>query len=338
MRDHGWMRLRWFVGLVVVGAIVAGVVFFLSDDENEPGSARVLPLLGVEGDVPDRSVLAVKIDGTERGRPQTGLAQADVVYEELTEGGLTRLLALYHSEDPETVGPVRSARSTDISLLADLENPLFAWSGANATFEAAVDAAALVDVGLASVPEAYERNSDRQAPYNLYASPEELRAAGADLAAVRAPTPLFSYLGRRETLDGPEVETVRGVTLAGGELTTSIAWDWDQESGTWLRSQDGSPHVDDRDERIGATNVVVRLTEYRDTGLTDSAGSPVPEAVTVGEGDVLVLSDGKAQSGRWHQPTMGAPTTYTDAEGNELRLKPGKTWVEVLPPGTAEPY
>lgn len=332
-------RLGWLVGLVVVGAAaVAVVVFFGLDDEDEPEGTRVLPLLGTEGDVPDRAALAVKVDGTEQGRPQTGLAQADIVYEELTEGGLTRLLALYHSDDPETVGPVRSARSTDIALLAELEDPLFAWSGANETFRAAVEAADLLDVGLAAVPEAYERNTDLPAPYNLYASPEQLRSAGADLAEVRSPAPLFAYLSQDEALDGPEAETVRGVTLSGGGLAGSIEWAWDEDSQTWLRSQDGSPHVDDKDERISATNVVVWLTEYEDTGLTDSAGSPVPEAVTVGEGDVLLLSDGKAQPGRWHQPSAGAPTTYTDTDGNQLRLTPGQTWVEVLPPDTAELY
>lgn len=328
-------RIGWLLALVVLGAVAAGAFLLLRDGDDEEPTASILPLLGTDGEVPARSVLAVKIDGTERGRPQSGLAQADIVYEELTEGGLTRLLALYHSQDPETMGPVRSARSTDIALLAPLSDPLFSWSGANATFQAAVEAADLVDVGLAAVPEAYERNTQRRAPYNLYASPEELRSAGAELAEVRPPSPLFSYLGSGDVPDSSDVEEAGGVTLSGAGLSTSIEWDWDDEAGLWLRSQDGTPHVDADGDRVTATNVLVWMTPYQDTGLTDSAGNPVPEAMTVGEGDALLLTAGRAQPGRWNRSSEGAPAVFTDTDGAQLRLTPGRTWVEVLPPGSA---
>jgi hypothetical protein len=339
---------------VAVVAVVA-VVVTSSDDESPPGPRPegTLPLLGTPGEVPQRPALAVKIDTTAGGRPQTGLTRADVVFEEVVEGGLTRLLAVYHSQDPEAVGPVRSARSTDISLLADLGRPLFAWSGANPTFADAVATADLIDVGAAAAPDAYRRAPDRPAPYDLYAAPGTLRAAGDAAAGGAAgeggagggaesaagsggpPPPLFEYRPAGRPRSGPGVQPATNYrTTVSGMLSTEIAWDWDQPSGSWVRTQDGTPHVDAAGERVRAANVIVRTTPYRDSGVRDSVGAVVPEAETVGEGDVLLLSGGQAQPGRWHQPSEDAPTTYTATDGTPLRLAPGPTWVEVLPPDT----
>lgn len=321
-------------------AILAAVGWVLVQNGDEPGELdepeAVLPLLGTSGDVPARPALGVKIDTTTGGRPQTGLVQADIVFEEMVEGGLTRLLAVYHSQAPDTVGPIRSARSTDISLLDELGRPLFAWSGANPTFAEAVRAADIIDTGFAAVSDAYRRSDDRRPPYNLYAAPEELWAAAteSDQEAGLPPT-LFTYRAEGEALDAPGAEPAEGYAITGGELTTSIRWDWDPQTGTWLRTQDGAPHVDDEGTPVSAANVLIRATPYRDTGIRDSTGAVVPEADTVGEGDAWLLTDGKIQPGRWHKPDPDAPTTYTSQDGTPLRLTPGPSWIEVLPPNTA---
>jgi hypothetical protein len=325
--------------LFVAAATVAALLTRGGDKGAETPSSTppsVLPLLGTTGQVPPRAALGVKIDDTERGRPQSGLAQADVVFEEMVEGGLTRLLVVFQSQDPDAVGPVRSARSTDLFILAELGRPLFAWSGANPTFAAAVEAADLLDVGVGAAPDAYRREPDRRAPYNLYATPELLRAAVAnDDAASVPPPPLSSYRDEGAPLAGPGVEPVTGFrTTAAGGLSTGIAWDWDAGSATWLRSQDGTTHVDRDGQRLGAANVIVRFTPYRDSGVRDSVGAVVPEADAVGEGDAWLLSDGHLQRGRWSKPSADAPTTYVDGDGAPLRLAPGQTWVEVLPPGS----
>jgi hypothetical protein len=328
--------------LVLVAAVAVAVLLTRSGGDGaespSPAAPTVLPLLGTRGQVPPRAALGVKLDDTERGRPQTGLAQADVVFEEMVEGGLTRLLAVYQSQDPDTVGPVRSARSTDLFILAELGKPLFAWSGANPTFAAAVEAADLLDVGVGAVPDAYRRDPDRPAPYNLYAAPAQLRTAVADDDAASVPPPqLFTYRDEGAPLSGPGVEPATAFRSTGaGGLSTRIAWDWDAGSATWLRSQDGTPHVDRDGRRIGVANVIVRFTPYRDSGVRDSVGAVVPEADAVGEGDAWLLSDGQLQRGRWSKPSADAPTTYVDSEGAPLRLAPGQTWVEVLPPGSGE--
>jgi Protein of unknown function (DUF3048) N-terminal domain/Protein of unknown function (DUF3048) C-terminal domain len=351
--------------VVMVGLEDDTVVFGPpTSSTSAPPAPGVLPLLGIAGDVPQRAALAVKIENTERGRPPTGLVQADVVFEEVVEGGLTRLLAVYQSQDPETVGPVRSARSTDLLILTELGRPLFAWSGANATFAAAVEAADLVDVGFEAADDAYRRDDGRRAPYNLYASPEELRAAASEAdadaneaeaeaeaneaeadaseaeadASATPPDPLFEYRAAGMVLAGPGVVTASSFTAGGpsspeaASLATSIRWDWDPAAGVWVRTQDGTPHIDDAGTPVTAVNVVIRSTPYHDSGVRDSVGAVVPEAAMVGEGEAWLLSSGQAQPGRWHKPSADAPTTYTDLDGAPLLLAPGQTWVEVLPP------
>lgn len=327
--------------LALVAVLLLPLAAFLAlgrgDDDPAPPPAgtepapdtETLPLLGAAGEVPDRPALAVKVDDTDGGRPQANLAAADVVVEEVVEGGLTRLVVVYHSQAPERVGPVRSARSTDIPLLAELERPAFAWSGANPTFAAAVRQADVIDVGLAAAPDAYRRSDDRRAPYNLYASATDLWAAAEDGNPDAGPPPaLFTYG------DGAG-EAVGGFDTAGSPgLATDIRWAWDDRAGAWARTQDGTAHVDDDGTQVTAANVVVRFTPYRDSGVRDSAGGVVPEAVAVGEGAAWLLRDGRVQRGRWAKGAPEGPTTYTDASGEPLAFAPGRTWVEVLAPGT----
>ncbi len=331
--------------VAVLAALVTVLVVAGGDDRSQtrapssspPGGATVLPLLGTPGRVPAHAALAVKIDNTERGRPPTGLTRADVVYEEVVEGGLTRLLAVYQSRDPETVGPVRSARSTDLHVLAEFGRPLFAWSGANPTFAAAVGAANIIDVGVRAAPDAYRRAGERRAPYNLYATSRRLREAAADdRGAATPPHPVFTYRAAGAPLSGPGVRPVTGLRTVGhGRLATDISWTWQGAAG-WARRQNGTPHVDSTGQPVRATNVILRITPYRDSGVRDSKGAVVPEAEAVGEGAAWLLSGGRAQPGRWRKASAGAVTSYTDTNGAPLRLEPGPTWVEMLPPGTAD--
>jgi hypothetical protein len=229
------------------------------------------------------------------------------------------------------VGPVRSARSTDIDLLAELGRPLFAWSGANPTFRALVEDADLVDVGVAAAPDAYRRADDRRAPYNLLASPEALR----DAADAGTPPPaLFAFRAEGDAVVAPEARPVTGYRAS--TTATTIEWTWDEGAAAWRRTQDGTPQVDADGRPITATNVVVRTTEYRDSGVRDVTGAVVPEAVTVGEGDAWVLTAGHAVPARWHKPSADAPTTYTTLDGTPALLTPGTTWIEALPPGTGD--
>ena len=297
--------------------------------------ADVAPLTGLPQ--PDaarrnRPLLVVKIDNAPKARPPVGLNAADVVIQEKVEDGVTRFLAMYHSNDADPVGPVRSARSTDIALLIPLHRPLYAYSGTNTTFQKQLDAAPIVDLQDSKQPGAYRRMGGRPAPYNLFSSTSALFRL-ADQRST-APPPLFRYRGPGQAATG---EPGQGVHLEfrGKNITTITDYRWDAASGTWKRSQDGGAHVDSAGAQVAPKNLIVQLVEYVDTGLIDRSGAAVPEAKVVGEGEAWILTDGKVVKGRWSKPTVEALTSYTGADGQPVLLTPGQTWIELPPVGSA---
>ena len=270
------------------------------------------------------AALAVKIDNAPSALPQAGLNDADVVFEERVEGGLTRGLALYHSQSSDEVGPVRSARSTDIPILATLGQPLFAWSGANAAFADLVRASNVIDVGVEVAFDAYETRDDRDAPSNLFSSTEALYAAADGQG--QPPRQMFRY--RADSSVPPSARPIDGITIDYGATTASFTWD--ESVAGWLRTQDGEPHVDTDGEQVAPTNVVVRFVDYVDSGSVDANGNPVPEAQIQGQGDAWFLVDGQLIEGSWDQRARALPAQYLAQNGSFAQLDPGDTWV-VLP-------
>ena len=293
------------------------------------------PLTGLPMDAAgsQRPVLVVKIDNAPKARPQIGLNQADVVFEEGVEGGITRFAALFHSKGSDPVGPVRSARSTDINIVSALHRPLFAYSGANEVFKEYVSRAPLVDVGVDKYPDRYHRDDSRPSPNNLFSSTpllEELAPGGS-----RPPPPLFPFRNPGEAASGADARPVSQATALwrGASKETVALWEWDATAQGWKRTQNGEPHVDGAGRQVTPANVVLQFVNYRDTGLVDSSGTSVPEAEVVGEGDAWVLTGGKLIPAHWSKPSAEEVTRFVDHAGAEVRLAPGRTWVELVPPG-----
>ena len=302
-----------------------------------PPTTSASPLTGLPIDInrSRRPVLVVKIDNAPLARPQIGLNQADVVFEEGVEGGITRFAALFHSEDSKPVGPVRSARSTDIRLISALRHPLFAYSGANATFQRYVDEAPLVDVGFDAHPDRYSRDSGRPSPYNLFSETGKLFDLAPDGAV--PPPSLFAWRSPGAAASGPDARAVtRARVWWQAHRLTEALWDWDTTARAWRRTQNGEAHVDAAGKQVAPANVIIQFVTYRDTGQVDSTGTAVPEADVIGEGDAWVLTGGMLIPCRWSKKSDGDITRYTDASGAAVPLAPGKTWVELAPPGQAE--
>lgn len=347
-------RRNRVLAVVVAVALVAGVGIGLasrsSDDESlattttttttEPtttsttAAASVAPLTGLPDDGSGRTgrpALIVKLDNVEpKARPQAGLNQADVVYEERVEGSVTRLLAIFHSTDAAPVGPVRSARTSDIAIFTPLNRPYFAWSGANATFAARIRASAVVDVGYDVQPGLYVRDRARPAPSNLMAK------GTVDLLAVPSdgsgpPPALFTYRAGGEGT--PHLEPVAAVRVTYGSSAGGAPVEYRWNGTGWARTQAGSPHVDAAGAQVAPENVVIQFTPYVGSGVGDQFGNEIPEAALVGEGEAWILTNGGLVTARWSKPTLEAVTAYVDADGNPVELTPGRTWVALPPPG-----
>jgi hypothetical protein len=291
------------------------------------------PLTGLPGADPaalGRPVLMAKIDNAPNGRPQAGINQADVVVEEGVEGGITRLAVLFHSQPlPGTIGPVRSARTTDILIATPLNRPLFAWSGSNGDFVKLVRQAPLVDVGVDVKGGAYRREPKRPNPYNLFADPAKLYEG----VTGGPPPSMFTYRGAGEASTGDPAAKAHMVWK--DKVMTQVDWEWAADVGAWKRVQNGTPHVDAAGAQVLAKNVVIQLVTYHDTGYRDRSNTMVPEADLVGEGEAWLLSDGKIVRGHWKKGSAAEMTSFTDAAGAPFKLTPGQTWLELPKPGTA---
>lgn len=289
--------------------------------------------IGVGGYATGRPALVVKIDNVGAARPQQGINEADVVFEEMVEGGFTRFAAVYHSTPADPVGPIRSARSTDVALLAPLYRPLFSYSGANRDFQKMIRESSMIDVGVDNFPGKYFRQKGRKSPQNLFSNTSQLHALAAPDAV--APPPLFSY---RASGTRPSEPGARPISRASanffydGKERTNVSYDWDAGANAWARIQNGSLHLDTEGRKVAPTNVIFQFVNYRNTGYVDSSGAKVPEADVVGSGTAWILSAGYLTEVTWEKRDLNDVTVFRGKDGRYARLLPGRTWVELVPP------
>jgi hypothetical protein len=292
---------------------------------EEPIDAALAPLTGLPLEDPEavgRPVLALKIDNAPAARPQQHLHFADVVIEELVEGGTTRFIALYHSRDPGPVGPVRSGREVDADLLPAFQ-PVLGSSGAAPEVLALFRAADITSYAEGELSGAFFRDPERRAPHNVFANLQPLWDAAGDLPPAASPWPIGPADGIE---DAPEATEV-----ALRFPAHSASWTWDDDLGEWLREQGGAPHVVTVDEQLAAANVVVMLVDVRPGSRRDASGTPTVDIDVLGEGDALVLRDGRAIEARWRKESQSDQLEWLTADGEPLPLAPGRTWIELLP-------
>ena len=270
-----------------------------------------------------RPALAIKIDNVFAAWPQTGINQADVVYEEVVESGLTRLIAIFQTQNPGAVGPIRSARTSDPILLEGFDRPLFAYSGANNITLDIVMASDVDSVNYYNSSSAYWRSETRRAPHNLYASTSRLWNLRPERTEM--PPPPFDFRGDAEALPLSAVPASE-VSVEYG--WTSVDYSW--TGSGWARRQNGSAHVDAAGVRVAPANVIVQFVRYG----TSPAAATSPEAITTGSGVAWIFTDGHLIIGEWDRTDPELPALY-HVDGETIRLSPGRTWVSLAEAGTA---
>lgn len=279
--------------------------------------AKRAPLTGLpdpSGRSATRAALVVKTGNNPEARPQVGLDVADVVFEEIVEGGITRFAAVYQSDAPAQVGPVRSVRGMDPNLALSVGG-IFAYSGGTPPNVSKIRSTR----GVISVDETQARGAmvrdssgGRGAPNNLFVRTEEMWAKGG---APIPPHSLFEFLPSGKEFAG---EPVASVTVRfGGSFDTTYTYD--AVTKRFLRTNAGKPFVAASGAQIAPTNVIVQFIQYpRDS-----------EGVTVGSGAAWAFSAGKLVRGTWQRPDPAVPPVFLDGDGKEILLTPGRTWVEL---------
>lgn len=289
-------------------------------------------LSGLALDAPPPRPLAVQIDNHPDARPQTGLTDADLVYETPTEAQLTRLTALFQTRAPDAVGPVRSARLVDLAILP-MHDAVLVYSGAaQGVTQALLGAGAELLHAEGNATPAGWRDWSRSMPHNLYVSIPALRTVAAELGWER-PTTASSLLFGPPPLHG-EPATHVVIPYAQGQ----VEFRYDRESNRYRRWVDGAPHVDARStEPVAPANVVVLVTEFWYRELP--AGWTVEQSLDLdlsSGGEAWLLRDGQVYRARWERPAEREPIRLLDARtGQPLPLGEGQTWICIVSPEIA---
>lgn len=323
-------------GLPLAVVVLAGSVALAGCAAGDPSTAASSPTPSTASPTPapeppttllsgrvghDGQVLAVKIDNTVNAHPQAGVMAADVVYVEEVEWGLTRFLTVYSSRYPKEVGPVRSARISDLDLLRQYGKVAFAFSGANPRLTPLIGEAPLYDVSGDVSGTGYWRESGRAAPWNFFGDPKRLLARAPD--AVQAHDVGFTFSDRRPKGG----HRVRAVTVAWGSSTERFQWS--RSDHRWLVTTDGRPALSTEGPQLGGTTVVVQSVDVYASEFGDRYGGVTPMSETVGHGKALVLRNGRAYRVTWSRPKAEKGTTWS-YRGHDFPMAPGQVWIVLL--------
>jgi hypothetical protein len=274
-----------------------------------------LPVDGKGSAETDHPVLVLKLDNTASSAPQQGLSKADLVVEELVEGGITRLAAFYYSQIPGEVGPVRSMRASDIGIVAPADAALVTSGGAAQTVQRINDAG--IKIFNEGSP-GFFRESSRSAPYNLFTDMGKVAKASEDGKEARPD----DYLPWGEEGDLPAGKPAGTITADFGSHSTN----WVFQNGTYVNQ---NTYAADGDE-FPADSVLVLRVDVGDAGYTDPAGNPVPETIFEGTGKAQLFHGGSVVEGTWSKDALDSSVTL-ETKGGKLKVPAGRVWIELVP-------
>jgi hypothetical protein len=344
-----FLQMHKFLSLVLLALLLAACGGDELADQsagqrpNAPPGPTLCPLTGVETTIDiSRPAVAVKIDNAPPARPQAGIEAADIVWEEIGEGGLTRLMSIFHCSDAATLGSVRSARTVDPDILVEYKPVLFGYSGANdQVLQEVASTQGIIDLKHGTSPDAYTRESSRRAPYNLFTSTDKLRAL-PPAKDVTGP-PKTGFVFNADVLNAAPASPTGDTAVAapapapGNSVTFSyspasnVRYTYDGATKRYLRFHGDTPHKTNSGEQVSAVNVVVMKVNVVPGTVRDASGTLTQDTTVIGSGDATIVRGGTAVTGKWNRSSVGDNTTLTDASGNTVELAPGNTWVHLLP-------
>ena len=287
-----------------------------------PTLGPLSPLTGLEQSAP-APVLVVKLDNTRNALPHAGLKSADIVYIEEVEYGITRLAAVFNSVIPDRIGPVRSARITDLDLLGQYGNPGFAFSGAQQKLWPAIADSPLVDLSANKSAADYQRDTSRRAPYNYFLN-------GQDAISGHPEISLDTDIGFVFSAEAPP----------NGLANKSATIEWSYASARFVydpirnqyavRLNGERATAEEGDGLQWADTVVIQQVKQTPSKYFDKGGGNTPHAETIGDGKAVILRDGFSYDATWSRESSESGTSFTDEAGNPIAFKPGQTWIALF--------
>ena len=338
MSDFVWKRghtvAAIVVGALVIGGGTAAAIALNGDDASStapPTAISTSPPMSpptpspsatqtstptdflTGGTVSKHEVIAVKVENIAAARPQVGLRAADIVFAEEVEGAQTRLVAVYHTTFPKRLGPVRSARSTDVQLLPLFGRPALVYSGANSNVQAKIAKSSIVPI------ERSTRDHTRVAPHNVFVNLHKI--------ADSVKTGRVSDIGWTFAATDPRWDSAQKASEPKAKVGNDT-FSFDYSGGAYVVKWRGKPYKDGDSGKTATTdNVVVMSVHNHPDGNRDVLGAASVMSDTVGTGKITIYRDGKKLSGTWRRTSTSGDLTFTDSSGKDIPLTPGKTWV-----------
>jgi hypothetical protein len=309
--------------ILIVAAVLAGAAYLIFKPEKqelppEPPQKFYSQLTGVEvsEEISNQPILAVMIENSESARPQTGLDSAGIVFEAVTEGGITRFLALYQEDMPKEIGPARSVRPHFVSWLYGFDASV-AHVGGSFNALQLVERLKAKTLTQFTYTEPYRRSSERAAPHNVYASTKALRNLQTELEYGKSQ---FNDIPRSD--DAPaEVPDAKKIGIDFSTSPYTVEFRYNKESNSYTRFLAGAPHIDTATNKpITVKNVVVIKVK----------GTNSDTIKAVGNGEAWVFKNGTSQKVRWEKTAHAQRIKIVDEMGNEVPLNRGDTWIAAL--------
>ncbi len=267
----------------------------------------------------NNKVIAVKIDDTSFSHPQEGLLDADVIFVTQVEAGLTRLMAVYSNKYPGQVGPVRSARISDIDILAQFGKVGFMYSGAQSKLRPVLQSANIVNLSAErNPPSIYVTDPNRKAPYAMMVKIESLLPKAGEVDFVKS-------IGWNH---GEISETAKPINSARVDWpNATYELNWDEESSNFLLRFDGKPNIGSEGIQLGSNMMVIQIINIYPSEYGDKFGGITPKNEVVGSGRAFLLRDGTVTEIKWNRPSAASPTEWTLPDGSEALFANGQVWV-----------
>lgn len=269
---------------------------------------------------PANPVFVVKIENTAAGAPQYGLEKADLVIEELVEGGLTRLAAFFYSSLPTKVGHVRSLRTSDIGIAGPVSGQIVASGGANGAYNKVENAGIKVFSEDAGSP-GFSSDAAKYRPYNRLI---DLKVVAKKAKRSKIKAPYFPWTPADAVAAAPTGKTATAATVRFSNATST---GWKLDGKKWVRTNGHAAPGKD----FKADTMIVVFARVGDAGYTDPAGNPVPETVFEGGGEAMVFNGNTVDTVTWKKPSLDEPLTFKAEDGSAYTIDPGKVFIELVP-------
>lgn len=340
-----------FITLLAVSALTLSGCAGAAAPNGSPAESQTpapvmvaAPLTGIEyeegslqANLLKSPAVTCKIDNSYDARPQQGLNQTDTVFVEMVEGGLTRLVATWHTFKPEAVGPVRSIRPMDPDIISPYGG-IVCYSGGQFAFVKLMQQTQVFNASETSEQGkgTFSRTKDRIAPHNVIVNTSKLSTNNSELAA---PQNMFDFA--KTAADASAAKSASSPDVKSFSVTYPSAlseWTWSAtalsaagDQGAWLRSQDKETHTDKlTGEQLRATNVIVMQVQI-DRSYADHKYGHIPKTVMISSGKATIFTGGRMVEGTWQKTSQTGRIIFTDATGAAIELAPGNTWIELMP-------